>query len=121
MTMVETSDQPFRQVMAAGKLWHVHLAESNRLKPGNGLVDFPAILALKETATPHLTIKFAKPDPDTAARQVSDIRGDARPQPSDHNREQSLPPATIHRQLSDEICGREPDCQQRAGVETPCP
>jgi 5-keto-L-gluconate epimerase len=73
MTMVESSwTEPFRQVMAAGKLWHVHLAESNRLPPGKGLVDFPAILGvLKEIGyNRHLTIEvFAKPDPDTAARQ----------------------------------------------------
>jgi sugar phosphate isomerase/epimerase len=73
MTMVESSwSEPFRQVMAAGKLWHVHLAESNRLSPGNGLVDFPAILSvLKEIGyNRHLTLEvFAKPDPDTAARQ----------------------------------------------------
>jgi len=73
MTMVESSwTEPFRQVMAAGKLWHVHLAENNRLSPGNGLVDFPAILGtLREIGySKHLTIEvFAKPDPDTAARQ----------------------------------------------------
>ena len=73
MTMVESSwTEPFRQVMAAGKLWHVHLAESNRLPPGNGLVDFPAILnVLKEIGyNQHLTLEvFAKPDPDTAARE----------------------------------------------------
>ena len=73
MTTEETSwTEPFRQVMAAGKLWHVHLAESNRLPPGNGLVDFPAILGvLKQIGyNQHLTIEvFAKPDPDTAARQ----------------------------------------------------
>jgi sugar phosphate isomerase/epimerase len=73
MTTEESSwTEPFRQVMAAGKLWHVHLAESNRLPPGNGLVDFPSILnVLKELGYDrHLTLEvFAKPDPDTAARQ----------------------------------------------------
>lgn len=73
MTMEESSwTEPFRQVMAAGKLWHIHLAESNRLPPGNGLVDFPSILSvLKEIGyNRHLTLEvFAKPDPDTAARQ----------------------------------------------------
>lgn len=73
MTMVESSwTEPFRQVNAAGKLWHVHLAESNRLPPGNGLVDFAAVLGvLKEIGYDrHLTIEvFARPDPDSAARQ----------------------------------------------------
>ena len=73
MTMEEASwTEPFRQVMAAGKLWHVHLADSNRLPPGNGLVDFPSILsALKGIGyNRHLTLEvFARPDPDTAARQ----------------------------------------------------
>jgi sugar phosphate isomerase/epimerase len=73
MTMVESSwTEPFRQVNHSGKLWHVHLAESNRLPPGNGLVDFSAVLGvLKEIGYDrHLTIEvFAQPDPDTAARQ----------------------------------------------------
>ncbi len=73
MTMEESSwTEPFRQLWAAGKLWHVHLAESNRLPPGNGLVDFAAVLGvLKELGYDrHLTLEvFAKPDPDTAARQ----------------------------------------------------
>jgi 5-keto-L-gluconate epimerase len=73
MTTEEASwTEPFRQVMAARKLWHVHLAESNRLPPGNGLVDFHSILSvLKEIGyNRHLTLEvFARPDPDAAARQ----------------------------------------------------
>lgn len=73
MTTEESSwTEPFRQVMAAGKLWHVHLAESNRLPPGNGLVDFASILRVLEEIgyDRHLALEvFAKPDPDTAARQ----------------------------------------------------
>ena len=44
MTTEESSwTERFRKGLAAGKLWGtVHLAESNRLPPGNGLVDFPA-------------------------------------------------------------------------------
>ena len=73
MTMEETSwTEPFRRVMAAGKLWHVHIAESNRLYPGHGLVDFPAILStLAEIGyDQHLALEIlARPDPDSAARE----------------------------------------------------
>jgi len=42
----ETSwTEPFRQAMSAGKLFHVHLGDNNRLPPGHGLIDFAAILA----------------------------------------------------------------------------
>ena len=73
MTMEESSwTEPFRQVMAAGKLWHVHIADSNRLPPGKGLVDFPAILkTLDEIGYDgHLSLEvLARPDPDTAASE----------------------------------------------------
>ncbi len=36
--------EPYRQVMAAGKLFYAHLGDNNRLPPGQGLIDFPAIL-----------------------------------------------------------------------------
>jgi sugar phosphate isomerase/epimerase len=36
--------EPFVRVFEAGKLFHVHLGDNNRLPPGKGLIDFPAIL-----------------------------------------------------------------------------
>jgi sugar phosphate isomerase/epimerase len=65
--------EPFRRVMAAGRLFHVHLGDNNRLPPGRGLIDFPAIVAtLREIEYKgYLSAELlAKPDPDTAARQT---------------------------------------------------
>ena len=65
--------EPFRRVMAEEKLFHVHLGDNNRLPPGKGLIDFPAIVAaLAEiNYTGYLSAElFPKPDPDTAARQT---------------------------------------------------
>lgn len=73
MTMEERSwSEPFRQAMTAGKLWHVHVADSNRLAPGNGLVDFFTVFStLRELGySQHVALEIlAKPDPDSAARQ----------------------------------------------------
>lgn len=79
MTMEERSwTEPFRLVMSAGKLWHVHLADSNRMAPGNGLIDFQVILStLKDIGyNGCLSIEvFAKPDPDSAAQEgLSHVR-----------------------------------------------
>ncbi len=66
---------PYRQVMAAGKLFYVHLGDNNRLAPGQGLIDFPAILcALRDGGYDGwLTAELLPiPDPDTAARQTAD-------------------------------------------------
>jgi sugar phosphate isomerase/epimerase len=72
----ETSwTEPFRQAMQAGKLFHVHLGDNNRLPPGHGLIDFAAILAtLQETGyTGWLSAELlGKPDPDTAGQQTID-------------------------------------------------
>jgi len=60
----------FREVMAADRLWHVHLGDSNRLPPGQGHLDFPGIVAtLREIGYQgYLSAELlAKPDPDTAA------------------------------------------------------
>jgi sugar phosphate isomerase/epimerase len=65
--------EPFRRAMAAGRLFHVHLGDNNRLPPGHGLIDFPAIVAtLREIGyNGYLSAELlAKPDPDTAARQT---------------------------------------------------
>jgi sugar phosphate isomerase/epimerase len=70
----ETSwTEPFRRLMAAGCLWHVHLGDNNRWPPGCGLIGFPAILAvLREIGySGYLSAELlARPDPDTAARDT---------------------------------------------------
>lgn len=65
--------EPFRRVMSAGRLWHVHLGDNNRLPPGHGLIDFSAIVAtLRQIGyNGHLSAELlAQPDPDTAARDT---------------------------------------------------
>ncbi len=65
--------EPFRRLMNAGKLWHVHLGDNNRLPPGQGLIDFEAIVAaLHEIGySGYLSAELlAQPDPDIAARQT---------------------------------------------------
>jgi sugar phosphate isomerase/epimerase len=67
--------EPYRQVMAAGKLFYAHLGDNNRLPPGQGLIDFRAILrTLRDIGYEGwLSAElFPKPDPDTAARQTAD-------------------------------------------------
>ncbi len=62
--------EPFRRAMAAGRLWHVHLGDNNRLYPGGGLIDFAAIVATLGEAgyRGYLSAELlARPDPDTAA------------------------------------------------------
>jgi sugar phosphate isomerase/epimerase len=62
--------QPFREAMAAGRLWHVHLGDSNRLPPGQGHLDFPGIVTtLREAGyRGYLSAELlARPDPDAAA------------------------------------------------------
>ena len=61
---------PFRQVGGVGKLWHVHLGDNNRLPPGEGLIDFPAIVdALRKVNyAGYLSAELlGKADPDAAA------------------------------------------------------
>lgn len=63
--------QPFREAMAAGKLYYVHLGDNNRLPPGCGLIDFPAILKALQQAgyTGWLSAELlCQPDPDSAGR-----------------------------------------------------
>ncbi len=67
--------EPYRQVMAAGKLFYAHLGDNNRLPPGQGLIDFRSILrTLREIGYDGwLSAElFPKPDPDTAARQTAE-------------------------------------------------
>ncbi len=66
-------EAPFRSLMQAGRLWHVHLGDNNRLAPGRGMIDFAALvrnlrsLGYDQTLSAEL---LALPDPDTAARQT---------------------------------------------------
>lgn len=65
--------EPFHQLMQAGKLWHVHLGDNNRLPPGRGLIDFAAIVSTLRQGgyAGYLSAELlAKPDPDTAARET---------------------------------------------------
>jgi sugar phosphate isomerase/epimerase len=64
---------PFRDVLAAGKLWHVHVGDNNRLAPGQGMIDFPAIVATLRGGgyDGYLSAELlAHPDGDTAAVQT---------------------------------------------------
>jgi sugar phosphate isomerase/epimerase len=62
--------EPFRKVWAAGRLWHIHLGDNNRLPPGQGLIDFPAIVqTLREVGyAGYLSAELLpRPDADAAA------------------------------------------------------
>jgi sugar phosphate isomerase/epimerase len=62
-----------RQAMMTGRLWHVHLGDSNRLPPGQGHIDFPGVVAvLNETGYQgYLSAELLpRPDPDAAAAAV---------------------------------------------------
>lgn len=65
--------EPFRRAFAAGRLFHVHLGDNNRLYPGQGLIDFPAIVNTLKVCgyCDYLSAELlAVPDPDTAARET---------------------------------------------------
>jgi len=62
--------KPFESTAAAGKLWHIHLGENNRLAPGRGTIDFSAIVGTLHRLQydGYLSAELlATPDPDTAA------------------------------------------------------
>lgn len=70
---IEEADirEAIQQTMGANRLFHIHLADSNRLSPGQGHFDFPGLInALSSTgysgwlSAEHLPI----PDPDRAAQ-----------------------------------------------------
>jgi len=66
--------EPFRRVMDAQKLFYVHLGDNNRLSPGKGLIDFPAIIhtLLEGGYSGWLTAELLPlPDPDTAVRDTA--------------------------------------------------
>jgi sugar phosphate isomerase/epimerase len=63
--------EPFRRAMAVGKLFHVHLGDNHRRYPGQGLIDFPAIVSTLSQGgySGYLSAELlAIPDPDTAAQ-----------------------------------------------------
>ncbi len=65
--------EPYRQVMAAGRLFYAHLGDNNRLPPGRGLIDFPAILDALQQAGYDGWLSaelLGLPDPDTAGQQT---------------------------------------------------
>ena len=74
MNMEESSwQEPFERAMAAGRLWHVHVADSNRRAPGRGLLDFAAIIAILRQVgyAGYLSAEIlALPDPDRAAQDM---------------------------------------------------
>jgi sugar phosphate isomerase/epimerase len=74
MNMEESSwPGPFERATAAGRLWHVHVADNNRLAPGRGLLDFAAIVAILRQVgyTGYLSAEvLAWPDPDQAAQDT---------------------------------------------------
>lgn len=65
--------KPFRKAMKAGRLFHVHLGDNNRLPPGDGLIDFKQIVAaLKKSGYQgYLSAELLpKPNPDEAGRRT---------------------------------------------------
>ena len=65
--------EPFERVFAAGKLFHVHLGDNNRLPPGKGLIDFRAILHTLQALgyQGYLSAELlALPDADAAAEDT---------------------------------------------------
>ncbi len=60
-----------RATAAAGRLYHVHIADSNRLPPGCGHIDFARIVLALHAAGYHEYLSaelLPQPDPDSAAR-----------------------------------------------------
>lgn len=67
--------QPYRQALAAGRLFYAHLGDNNRRPPGQGLIDFKAILATlcEGDYQGWLSAELLPlPDPDQAARMTID-------------------------------------------------
>jgi len=66
-------EAPIRCLMRAGRLWHVHLGDNNRLAPGDGMLDFGALVRTLRAAGYDGALSaelLARPDPDTAARRT---------------------------------------------------
>jgi sugar phosphate isomerase/epimerase len=57
----------------SGRLWHIHLGDSNRLAPGDGHFNFPALIGALEQAgyRDYWSAELLpRPDPDTAAART---------------------------------------------------
>ena len=72
---IEESNLPsaIRISMTAGKLWHIHLGDSNRLVPGQGHIDFAGLVKtlIDCNYRGYLSAELLPvPDPDTAASQT---------------------------------------------------
>ncbi len=70
--------EPFRAALAAGRLFHVHVGDNNRLPPGRGLIDFATIVDTLHGAGYHGYLSaelLAEPDGDTARARRSTICG----------------------------------------------
>jgi len=70
---IEEDDIPaaLQRVYAAGKLFHIHIGDSNRLPPGRGHFNFAGLVRTLEALgyNGYLSAElFPIPDPDTAAR-----------------------------------------------------
>jgi sugar phosphate isomerase/epimerase len=68
-------ETPISLLMQAGKLWHVHLGDNNRLPPGSGMIDFGALVRMLRAAGYGGALSaelLAWPDPDTAARRTAE-------------------------------------------------
>ena len=65
--------EPIQHAAGAGKLFHVHLGDNNRLPPGKGMIDFRGVLQALHAVgyDGWLTAELlGRPDPDTAARDT---------------------------------------------------
>lgn len=63
--------QPFLEALGVQKLFHVHMADNNRLPPGSGLIEFEELFRFLDQNGYEGFISaelLPKPDPDTAAR-----------------------------------------------------
>ncbi|MCX8061056.1 MAG: sugar phosphate isomerase/epimerase [Anaerolineales bacterium] len=63
--------RPYRQALAAGRLFYAHLGDNNRRPPGQGLIDFKSILTTlcEDGYQGWLSAELLPlPDPDQAAR-----------------------------------------------------
>lgn len=74
MNIEESSwELPFQMAAQAGKLFHVHFGDNNRLPPGNGMINFSAIIEILRSLDYRGFLSaelLALPDPDSAARQT---------------------------------------------------
>jgi len=73
---IEDDSLPASLHVAGDRLWHVHIADSNRRYPGSGHIDFaPVFAALRELGyTEYISAEMLPlPDPDTAAVKTAEF------------------------------------------------